>query len=82
LREFVLASVARSSLLRGNADTALEKVNYVGAPTDASSELAAEGRAVRAGCGSTVAEEKVADPKCLLRATGSAICPVFDLSAV
>jgi uncharacterized protein (TIGR00369 family) len=56
-------------------------VNFVRAVTNASGELAAEGRVIHAGRRSAVAEGKVLDARGRLCATASTTCLVFDLPA-
>ncbi len=80
LLDSVMGCAVHTTLPRGRAYTTLEiKVNYVRAVTDASGELAAEGRVVHTGRRSAVAEGKVTDAKGRLCATASTTCLVFDL---
>lgn len=82
LLDSVMGCAVHTTLPRGRAYTTLEiKVNYVRAVTDASGELAAEGRVVHTGRRSAVAEGKVTDAKGRLCATASTTCLVFDLPA-
>jgi len=76
----VMGCAVHTMLPKGRGYTTLEiKVNYVRAVTDASGDLAAEGKVVHSGRRSAVAEGKVTDAKGRLCATASTTCLVFDL---
>lgn len=80
LLDSVMGCAVHSTLPQGRAYTSLEiKVNYVRAVTNASGELAAEGKVVHGGRRSAVAEAKVVDAKGRLCATASTTCLVFDV---
>jgi uncharacterized protein (TIGR00369 family) len=80
LLDSVVGCAVHTTLPKGRGYTTLEiKVNYVRAVTEASGELAAEGRVVHTGRRSAVAEGKVTDAKGRLCATASTTCLVFDL---
>jgi uncharacterized protein (TIGR00369 family) len=82
LLDSVMGCAVHSTLPKGRAYTSLEiKVNFVRAVTNASGELAAEGRVIHAGRRSAVAEGKVLDARGRLCATASTTCLVFDLPA-